>query len=384
MIGGKNMAIEGLKILPPVVTTQEALELYKLVSKITPVIGRLNAELKHSIVHQSIFQILSLQESVQSTRIEGTQVTFADIIDQATTTLKSKEVVEVQNYQSALSSGVERINQGDPISSRMMKELHGILMDNDARGTTSLSGEFRRVQNFIGPDNKIENAVYIPISADKIPDYISNLEYYINGEKHMSYENVTIGENEVLLDENSDTLIKTAIVHAQFESIHPFLDGNGRLGRILIMLCFMLDKMIDYPVFFISEELEKERLRYYNRLNGVRGDEPQWYEWIVFFLHATERMANNLLGKLDKINQLAQDGLALINAPSHSPINKIWLYTFSGVFCNAKETSQALDITTQTARKYLNELADLKLIEKDMSKKRNQIYVNYDLLNILS
>lgn len=379
------MAIEGLRILPPVVSTGQALELYKLVAKIKPVIGRLNAELKHSIVHQSIFQILSLQESVQSTRIEGTQVTFADIIEQATTSLKSKEVVEVQNYQKALEIGVARINQGDPITSRMMKELHSILMDNDARGTTSLSGEYRRVQNFIGPDNKIENAVYIPISADKIPEYISNLEYYINGEKHMSFENINVGDGEELLDESTDTLIKTAIVHAQFESIHPFLDGNGRLGRILIILCFMLDKVIDYPVFFISEELEKERLRYYNRLNEVRGNEPNWFDWIAFFLHATERMANNLLEKLERINQLAKEGLSRINASSsHSTINSIWLYTFSGVFCTAKDVSESLGITTQTARKYLNELADLKLIEKDVSKKRNQIYVNYDLLHILS
>lgn len=377
------MAIEGIELLPPKVSTKEALDLYKKVADIKSAIGRLNAELNHSIIDKNIIQIFSLQESVQSTRIEGTQVTFADMIEQATNEKKSKEVIEVLNYRKALRRGIELLKAGNPISSKMIRELHSILMSGETRGTTSASGEFRKVQNFIGPDKKIENATYIPISAEKISDYMTNLEYYINGEVHSSFPTFDEYEEYEVFDQNVDTLIKTAIIHAQFESIHPFLDGNGRLGRILIILCFMMDDLINEPVFFISEELEKERLRYYNRLNGVRGDNPDWYSWIDFFLSASQRMANSLLKKLENIEDLAKTGLSIINE-KNATINNIWLYTFSNPYCTAKDVADDLQITSQTARRHLNVLAEKKLLEMDQSKKRNRLYVNYDLISILS
>ena len=376
------MAIKGIELLPPKVTVNEALILYQKVSSIKSTIGQLNSELNHSIINKDILQILSLKESVQSTRIEGTQVTFADMIDQASLKNKSKEVTEVENYRKALTLGVNLMNEGKPISTRMIRNLHSVLMSGETRGTTASAGEFRKIQNFLGPDNKIENAVYIPIPAHKIGEYMSNLEYYINSEPHFSFKK-NAQENYHLLDENTDPLIKTAIIHAQFESIHPFLDGNGRLGRILITLSIMQDKLIDKPVFFISEELEKERIRYYNRLNGVRGKNPKWFEWIDFFLNATQRMANSLLRKLDDIENLARRGIELIDN-NNSVINRVWLFTFSDPFCTAAEVASNLDITVPTARKHLNTLTDLELLEKDNSRRRNRIYVNYDLINIIN
>src|SRR5690554_3459343 len=118
------MAIEGIELLPPKVSTKEALDLYKKVADIKSAIGRLNAELNHSIIDKNIIQIFSLQESVQSTRIEGTQVTFADMIEQATNEKKSKEVIEVLNYRKALRRGIELLKAGNPISSKMIRELH--------------------------------------------------------------------------------------------------------------------------------------------------------------------------------------------------------------------------------------------------------------------
>ncbi|MGF3215082.1 Fic family protein [Facklamia sp. P12945] len=376
------MTIQGLKLLPPKVSIEEELSLYKKIAIIKSTIGKLNSELNHSPVDDNLLQILSLKESVQSTRIEGTQVTFADMIDQANSKKKSKEITEVLNYKKALTVGIEMINQGNPISSRMIKSLHKELMSNEARGTSASAGEFRKIQNHIGPDNKIENAVYIPIPAQKIGEYMTNLEYYINSVKHFSFEKEKLDDFNYL-DENTDPLIKAAIIHAQFESIHPFLDGNGRLGRILIILTCMQDKLIDKPVFFISEELEKERLRYYNRLNGVRGKNPNWFEWIDFFLSASKRMADSLSVKVENINNLARSGINIINENNYY-INQIWLYTFRNPFCNVKDVARALGITDATARKYLKKLSDLKLIEEDNSKKRNKLYINYDLINIIS
>lgn len=180
------------------------------------------------------------------------------------------EHIEVNNYQQALISGHERIRSGYPITTRLILELHGILMEG-ARGTNVARGEFRKIQNFIGPTNKIEDAVYIPIGANDIESYMGNWEIYAN--KNSYGEKLPTGhltKNEIILDEDSHPLLKVAILHAQFESIHPFLDGNGRLGRILIALYMVKSKLVSSPIFFVSEELEKQRSRYYHLLNGVR------------------------------------------------------------------------------------------------------------------
>lgn len=145
----------------------------------------------------------------------------------------------------------------------------------------------------------------------------------------------------------------------------------------------MMDDLINEPVFFISEELGKERLRYYNRLNGVRGDHPDWYNWIDFFLSASQRMADHLLKKLENVDQLAKNGLNTIS-DGHATINQIWLYTFSKPHSTASDVADAMAITPQTVRKHLNTLTEKKLLEVDQSKKRNRLYVNYDLIALLS
>ena len=375
-------AIKGLELLPPKVTVVQALQLYKKVAIIKSSIGKLNSELGHSMVNSQLIQMLTLKESVQSTRIEGTQVTFADMIEDATKKNKSNEVVEVDNYMEALSEGIELIQSGVPISSRLIKQLHKVLMGKNTRGTTSSSGEYRSIQNFLGPTNSIEDAVYIPIGANEIGDYMTNLEYFINTDKHQSFEKQIDPDIEVLLDETSDPLIKTAIMHAQFESIHPFLDGNGRMGRILIVLSTMQDGLIDKPVFFVSEELEKERLRYYNLLNGVRGKNPDWFSWIEFFLDACQRMATSLLNRLESINELATSGAKRINS-DRNVINQIWVMTFLKPYLTVSEVAKHLDIAVSTARRDLNTLVELKLIDVDNSKRKNKVYVNYDLLRLL-
>ncbi|SFC10419.1 Fic family protein [Alkalibacterium subtropicum] len=375
-------AVKGIELLPPKVSVSQVLQLYKKIAKIKSSIGKLNSELEHSVVKSQLIQMLSLRESVQSTRIEGTQVTFADMIEEATKKNKSNEVVEVNNYMEALSKGIDIINNGTPISSRLIKQLHKILMGKNTRGTTSVSGEYRAIQNFIGPTEKIEDAVYIPVSAQEIGDYMTNLEYFINSEKHRSFEKDFNDGYEVLLDETSDPLIKTAITHAQFESIHPFLDGNGRMGRILIVLNTMQDGLIDKPVFFVSEELEKERIRYYNLLNGVRGKNPDWFAWINFFLDACQRMVDSMLNKLESITALASEGLSRINS-DRNVINNIWLATFNKPYLTVKEVADELSIAVSTSRNGLNKLVKLGLLDVDNRKRKNKVYVNYDLLRLL-
>ncbi|HBK5941594.1 TPA: Fic family protein [Staphylococcus pseudintermedius] len=376
------MTLQGIDFLPPQVTLENALDLYKSVAEINSLIGALNTQINHSLVSTQMIQLLTLSESVQSTRIEGTQVTFLDIIEETPNEQKSTEVTEVLNYKDALDYGVMQIKNGNPITTRLIHELHKILMGRNTRGTTVSSGEFRKIQNFIGPSSNIKDAVYIPVPAHEIDDYMTNWEHYINRVKHPSFNQV-LKEGYTLLDEQSDPLIKTAIMHAQFESIHPYLDGNGRLGRILIVLNMMAESAVNAPIFFVSEELERERLRYYNLLNSVRGPHADWYKWIHFYLRACQRMILNLQTKLENIETLAKEGLKKINQAAGSKIMDVWFYTFTTPNVTVKYAAKSLNMSENTARMHLNTLVELGMIDVDHARKRNKVYVNYDLLQIL-
>ncbi|WP_324173293.1 Fic family protein [Staphylococcus pseudintermedius] len=376
------MTLQGIDFLPPQVTLENALDLYKSVAEINSLIGALNTQINHSLVSTQMIQLLTLSESVQSTRIEGTQVTFLDIIEETPNEQKSTEVTEVLNYKDALDYGVMQIKNGNPITTRLIHELHKILMGRNTRGTTVSSGEFRKIQNFIGPSSNIKDAVYIPVPAHEIDDYMTNWEHYINRVKHPSFNQV-LKEGYTLLDEQSDPLIKTAIMHAQFESIHPYLDGNGRLGRILIVLNMMAESAVNAPIFFVSEELERERLRYYNLLNSVRGSHADWYKWIHFYLRAYQRMILNLQTKLENIETLAKEGLKKINQAAGSKIMDVWFYTFTTPNVTVKYAAKSLNMSENTARMHLNTLVELGMIDVDHARKRNKVYVNYDLLQIL-
>ncbi|EJE1166898.1 Fic family protein [Staphylococcus pseudintermedius] len=376
------MTLQGIDFLPPQVTLENALDLYKSVAEINSLIGALNTQINHSLVSTQMIQLLTLSESVQSTRIEGTQVTFLDIIEETPNEQKSTEVTEVLNYKDALDYGVMQIKNGNPITTRLIHELHKILMGRNTRDTTVSSGEFRKIQNFIGPSSNIKDAVYIPVPAHEIDDYMTNWEHYINRVKHPSFNQV-LKEGYTLLDEQSDPLIKTAIMHAQFESIHPYLDGNGRLGRILIVLNMMAESAVNAPIFFVSEELERERLRYYNLLNSVRGSHADWYKWIHFYLRACQRMILNLQTKLENIETLAKEGLKKINQAAGSKIMDVWFYTFTTPNVTVKYAAKSLNMSENTARMHLNTLVELGMIDVDHARKRNKVYVNYDLLQIL-
>lgn len=374
-----KVAKKGIAKLPIVMPVEKALEIFQLLTKVNTTIGIVKSEFNHSLVNESLVRMFSLSESVQSTRIEGTQVTFTEMVEEKGNKNPSWENIEVLNYQNALEVGSDEIKSGYPISTRLIKRLHKILMDN-ARGTNSAGGEFRKVQNFIGPNNKIEDAVYIPVCAAEIDSYMENLEFFINGESHSSFSRFNKADGFVF-DEECNPLIKAGIVHAQFESIHPFLDGNGRLGRILIALLAIKEGLIDYPVFLVSEELEKERARYYDLLNGIRGDHPDWYSWLKFFITAFGRMADSLLRKLKESEELAKNGLEKCELESEK---RIWLYTFSEPFTDANRVAEALDISPATARKGLNMLVDEQLLYGDSNVKRNKKYRNYDLMRILA
>lgn len=371
--------IKGIKKLPISIKKEQAPNLFMKLATVSSEISRLDEKLRHSIVKSDLVNTLALKESVQSTKIEGTQVTFTDMVNEAHKLEQKREHIEVLNYRTALSIGQERIRNGYPLTTRLVLDLHKVLMEG-ARGTNASSGDFRKFPNWIGPTKRFEDAVYVPVDADEIESYMGNWEVYANkhpyGDK-MDYSHLPA--EEFVLDENVHPILKVAILHAQFESIHPFSDGNGRLGRIMIALYMMQSDQLSSPIFFVSEELEKQRAKYYHLLNRTRGDHPDWYSWLSFFIDASERMAEKLNTLLDQANKLAKKGMK--KCEQHTE-KLIYLMTFSYPNITATEAAKHTKVAPTTARRALNSLVEKGLLFKDPLQKRNVEYFNYDVLEL--
>lgn len=241
-----------------------------------------------------ITDILGLSESVQSSSIEGTIATISDLLDfkveRLTDERKLLDITEIENYKDTLRYAVEEAERASYLFSKsLLKGLQYLLLDND-RGKDKLRGEFKREQNYIG--NKFSKSIsYTPVSPLLTNDYMENLINYINSESN----------NDI------DPLIKTAIIHAQFELIHPFEDGNGRgVGRMIIPLLLRKYKVLETSYFYISYYLSKNRNDYINSLEAIslHGD---WSLWIQFFLKATSEQSKMLIALLKELNAIRQN-----------------------------------------------------------------------------
>ncbi|MGG7056746.1 Fic family protein [Clostridium tertium] len=317
---------------------------------------------------------ITLHEAIQSTRIEGTQVTLDDMLEYAVDeSKKNTDIEEVVNYSMALRTG-ERFLQRIPISTRLIKEMHKILLSGDVRGNNRNPGEFRAIQNFIGPQGcTIESASYIPPEPQLVPDYMSNLEKYINEPT-----------------DNLNDLVRIAIIHAQFETIHPFLDGNGRIGRILIPLYLYDKKLISSPNFFISESLEKDKYKYYKLLNDTRISKEKedvasqrWNDWIKFFINAVINQANKNIKLIDDIESLYNSTIGTsTKIISNNKIIDIVNVMFEKPIFTKKTILERVEIPSSTLGNYLNKLEEERVIFSD-GRIRNKKYYFYDLINIL-
>lgn len=349
--------------LPITLTSDEIISLLKLALDARVKIQEFNTLLDRSIISDTIISYFSMHESIESTKIEGTQATFNDVMASELSGEQSNDVQEVVNYLEALIYGRQKLSTL-PISTRLFHELHSIILNN-SRGQNRSPGEFRRIQNFIGPTSDIKDATYIPPEPQLISEYISNLEQYINNDE---------------LD-SLDYLIKAGIVHAQFETIHPYLDGNGRLGRILIILYLLEKKVISKPSFFLSEELEKNKYKYYGLLNNLRSNTPEWYRWLEFFLKSSTNQAQKYVGKLIRIEAKYQELLELSKA-NHFRVDFV-PFIFKKPYFMISDVQNELGISYNTAQNHTNKLVQAGILFHD-GKLRNRIYHFYDVFDILN
>jgi len=331
-------------------------------------LGKYQVMLKKSKVNEYfLITPFSLQEAVQSSKIEGTQATFDEVLEfEIDKTIKNDDAQEVLNYYEALKYG-ERTLSKLPISTRLFKKLHEILLSEGVRGQNRAPGEYRSIQNFIGPEGcTIDTATFIPPEPQIVDSCMSNLEKYINDPK-----------------DDLHFLVRIAIIHAQFETIHPFLDGNGRIGRILIPLYLYDVQLIDSPNLFISEVLEKDKHKYYRLLNGTRKEDDGWNEWIKFFLESVNKQVQKNINLIEELDELYENDLEkamkLINSTNVVDLMKAM---FQKPIFNVKTISALTGIPDTTCRRYLSTLEDEKIIFSD-NKMRNRKYYYYNLLDLL-
>ena len=308
---------------------------------------------------------LQQKEALASSMIEGTQATLDGVlVNRVVPDKKDVDIQEVLNYDAATEYGYRYLKRGD-FDKEFILDLHKILLSGKVRKQTDQIGEFRTHQNYVGTMGRKREITYTPPEPEMVEKLIDNLIEYIEKPK-----------------DNYRSLVRIAIIHAQFETIHPFMDGNGRVGRILIPLYLYYVEQIDMPCFFVSEALERDKLKYYTLLNNIR-NKNEWSEWIKFFLVTVKNQCDKYIRMISDINLLYEKDLekasGLVRTGNmRTLINLLYKYPI----VNSSTIAQCSNIPSATINRYLNVLVDADILYTD-DKSRNRTYFYYDLLNIL-
>lgn len=305
------------------------------------------------------------KEALMSSQIEGTQATLEDVLDPLIEANTNRNVADVVNYIKATEFALSRLHEL-PLCNRLIKETHAVLMEG-TRGQEKNPGEFRHSQNWIGGQGStIKNARYIPPSPDDMSEAMFALEEYIN------------------TDDDMDILIRTALIHYQFETIHPFLDGNGRIGRLLITLFLMEKKVLSTPALYISYFLKKNRIEYYDRMTEVR-NKGHYEQWVCFFLQALIESAEDATETIDELIALHDKNMALISKMGRAAKSTVQVFGYleANPIIDISKTSEALGVTFNTVSGAVNRLIDTGILVKTDHVNRNRTFAYEEYLNIL-
>lgn len=305
------------------------------------------------------------KEALMSSQIEGTQATLEDVLDPLIEDNTNRNVADVVNYIKATEYAIRRLHEL-PLCNRLLKETHAILMEG-VRGQEKNPGEFRCSQNWIGgKGSTLRNAKYIPPSPDDMTEAMSDLEKYINA------------------DDRLDGLIRAALIHYQFETIHPFLDGNGRIGRLLITLFLMEKKILTTPALYISYFLKKNRVEYYDRMTEVRS-KGNYEQWVKFFLQAIAESAKDAIAAIDELTALHDKNVDLVAGMGRASKNAMLVFRYleANPIIEIGKTAEALGITFGTASNVVERLSSAGILEQTTTGRRNRTFAYKDYLAIL-
>ena len=306
------------------------------------------------------------KEALLSSQIEGTQCTLDDIFDPLIEENTNQNVSDVVNYIKATEYALDRLNTL-PLCNRLIKETHRILMEG-VRGQEKSPGEFRYSQNWIGGQNSnIKTARYIPPNVLDMQEAMSDLEKYINS------------------DDSLDPLIQAALIHYQFETIHPFLDGNGRIGRLLITLFLIEKKVISCPSLYISYFLKMNRIEYYDRMSQVRKN-GDYEQWVLFFLQALADSSSDAIDTIDKLTKLHNRNINIfddISPRQKTNVLKVFNYLEKNPIIDIQKTTNALSLSYNTVAKAVLLLADKGILRQSAKSGKAKIYSYFDYLDIL-
>ena len=305
------------------------------------------------------------KEALMSSQIEGTQATLEDVLDPMLEENTNRPVGDVVNYIKATDFAINRLKEL-PLCNRLIKEAHEVLLQG-VRGQNKSPGEFRHSQNWIGAAGcNLQNARYIPPSVEDMIQAMSELEKYING------------------DDELDVLIRAGLIHYQFETIHPFLDGNGRIGRLLITLFLMEKKVLSTPTLYISYFLKKNRIEYYDRMNEVRL-KGNYEQWIKFFLEGVYESAKDAVETIDKLTSLHDNYCLRIEGLGRRTKNamRVFEYLESNPIIEIQKTAKELDIAFNTMSSIVKDLISIGVLEQTSTQSRNRTFAYKEYLEIL-
>ena len=305
------------------------------------------------------------KEALISSQIEGTRCTLDDVLDPESDINANLDVSEVINYVRASQFALERL-QSLPLCNRLLRETHAILMEG-VRGQEKNPGEFRRSQNWIGAANcTLKDARYIPPNANDMESSMADLERHIN--------------------ENSDydPLIQAALIHYQFETIHPFLDGNGRIGRLLVLLYLTEQKLLSKPVLYVSYFLKKNQLEYYDRISEVRRS-GNYEQWVRFFLEAVETAAADAVHSISQLSALHDTNIAKLPQPkrSNDSVRAVFDYLEQNPIIDIRRTAAALNRSYNTVASAIKKLTELEILQETTNASRNRVFAYEQYLAIL-
>lgn len=305
------------------------------------------------------------KEALISSQIEGTQCTLDDVLDPEVEANANLDVSDVINYVKATQYALKRLERL-PLCCRLIREIHEVLMAN-VRGQDKTPGEFRHSQNWIGPANcSLKDARYIPPNVEDMQTAMSDLEKYIN-------ENV-----------DYDPLIRAALIHYQFETIHPFLDGNGRIGRLLILLYLMEQRLIEKPVIYISYFLKKNQIEYYDRISEVRRT-GNFEQWIRFFLEAVSKAASDSLEAIRQLSVVHDTNVEKLPKTTRSKDNlrAVFDYIEQYPIIDIKRTAKELEVSYNTVAAAVRKLVELGILQETTNAARNRVFAYEEYLAIL-